>query len=82
MPPRSRVPQDTRTLTVRTDDGVQLAGIVLPARPPAPPRPGARALTFVVAHGFTNSVTRAPERTPLPPATRTLAAGPCSGARQ
>ena len=62
MPPRSRVPQDTRTLTVRTDDGVQLAGFVLPARPPAPPRPGARALTFVVAHGFTNSVTRAPFR--------------------
>jgi uncharacterized protein len=62
VPPRSRVPPDTRTLAVRTDDGVQLAGIVLPARPPTPPRPGARALTFVVAHGFTNSVTRAPFR--------------------
>ena len=59
MLPRSRVPQDTRPLAVRTHDGVQLAGIVLAARPPAPPRPGARALTFVLAHGFTNSVTRA-----------------------
>ena len=43
-----------RVLAVRTDDGVELAGIVVPARP------GAQALTFVVAHGFTNSTARAP----------------------
>src|SRR3954447_4651643 len=59
---RSRVPQDTPGLTVRTDDGVELSGVLVPARPPAAPRPGARALTFVVAHGFTNSVARAPFR--------------------
>jgi pimeloyl-ACP methyl ester carboxylesterase len=43
-----------RVLAVRTDDGVELAGIVVPARP------GAGELTFVVAHGFTNSTARAP----------------------
>jgi alpha-beta hydrolase superfamily lysophospholipase len=43
-------------VTVRTDDGVQLTGIVVPARP------GAAPLTFVVAHGFTNSTARAPFR--------------------
>ena len=47
-------------MAVRTDDGAELAGLVLPARLPRPPRAGARPLTFVVAHGFTNSVARAP----------------------
>ena len=42
-------------MTVRTDDGVELAGIVVPA---AQPRPPGRPLTFVVAHGFTGSVAR------------------------
>jgi pimeloyl-ACP methyl ester carboxylesterase len=37
---------------MRTEDGVRLAGIVVPARP------GAGPLTFVVAHGFTNSTAR------------------------
>ena len=45
-------------MTVRTDDGVDLAGIVLPAVPPASGRP----LTFVLAHGFTGSVERVPFR--------------------
>jgi pimeloyl-ACP methyl ester carboxylesterase len=62
VPPASRVTQGTRALTVRTEDGVELAGVVVPARPLVPPRPGARHLTFVVAHGFTNSVARAPFR--------------------
>jgi len=39
---------------------VDLAGIVVPADRPEPLRPGARPVTFVVAHGFTNSVARAP----------------------
>ena len=44
-----------RRVTVRTPDGVDLAGIVVPASPgPA----SARSLTFVVAHGFTNTVAR------------------------
>jgi fermentation-respiration switch protein FrsA (DUF1100 family) len=60
-PPRS-VLTGTRPLTVRAADGVRLSGIVVPAAPPAPPGPGGRRLTFVVAHGFTNSVTRAPFR--------------------
>ena len=38
-----------RRLTVRTEDGVELTGIAV-----AGPRP----ITFVVAHGFTNSVAR------------------------
>jgi uncharacterized protein len=46
-------------IEVCTEDGVRLAGIALPAlAEPAPP--GARPLTFVVAHGFTNSTARAP----------------------
>jgi pimeloyl-ACP methyl ester carboxylesterase len=49
-------------LAVRTVDGTVLAGVALAARLPRPPAPGARALTFVVAHGFTNSVARAPFR--------------------
>jgi pimeloyl-ACP methyl ester carboxylesterase len=56
------VTQGTRALAVRTDDGVELAGVVLAARPPRPLRPGARAVTFVLAHGFTNSVARVPFR--------------------
>ena len=51
-----------RRLAVRTEDGTELAGLALAARLPRPPRAGARALTFVVAHGFTNSVARAPFR--------------------
>jgi pimeloyl-ACP methyl ester carboxylesterase len=41
-------------VTVRTEDGVDLSGIVVPAAGPVPGRP----VTFVVAHGFTNSVAR------------------------
>jgi alpha-beta hydrolase superfamily lysophospholipase len=44
---------------VRTEDGVRLAGIAVPSLA-GPPAPGARPLTFVVAHGFTNSTARAP----------------------
>ena len=54
------VPAGLRTVTVRTEDGVRLSGIVVPAALPAPLPSGARPLTFVVAHGFTNSVARAP----------------------
>jgi alpha-beta hydrolase superfamily lysophospholipase len=46
-------------VTVRTDDGVDLVGIVVPAA--VPPTAG-RPLVFVLAHGFTGSVTRAPLR--------------------
>ena len=60
-PPRSE-PLRARPLAVRAADGVRLSGIVVPAAPPCPPRPGARRITFVVAHGFTNSVDRAPFR--------------------
>jgi hypothetical protein len=49
-------------LAVRTEDGTDLAGLVLPARPPRSPAAGACALTFVGAHGFTNPVARAPFR--------------------
>jgi len=49
-----------RRWAVRTDDGIDLAGVVLDPRPPRPLRAGARPLTFVLAHGFTNSVSRAP----------------------
>jgi uncharacterized protein len=48
-----------RTVTVRTTDGVDLAGIVLPA---LPPQGSGRPITFVLAHGFTGSVARAPLR--------------------
>ena len=44
-------------MRVHTVDGVDLAGIVVPA---AAPRPSGRPLTFVLAHGFTGSVSRAP----------------------
>ena len=52
--------EESRRWAVRTDDGIDLAGVVLEPRRPRLPRPGARPLTFVVAHGFTNSVSRAP----------------------
>jgi pimeloyl-ACP methyl ester carboxylesterase len=42
-------------VTVLSSDGVRLSGIAVPA---AVPRPAGRPITFVVAHGFTNSVTR------------------------
>jgi uncharacterized protein len=42
-------------VTVLSGDGVRLAGIAVPA---ASPRPSGRPITFVVAHGFTNSVVR------------------------
>ncbi|MET0765755.1 MAG: alpha/beta fold hydrolase [Blastococcus sp.] len=44
-------------MTVRTEDGIDLAGIVLPT---LVPRQAGRPLTFVLAHGFTGAVTRAP----------------------
>jgi len=47
-----------RSLTVRTEDGVVLRGVLVPANRPAPSA-GGRAMTFVVAHGFTNGVARA-----------------------
>ncbi len=45
-----------RHVTVHASDGVRLRGVVVP--PAVPPLPGTRPLTFVVAHGFTNSVSR------------------------
>jgi pimeloyl-ACP methyl ester carboxylesterase len=62
------VPRKSPTLaggcavTVRTADGVQLSGIVLPAALPRPVPAGARPVTFVLAHGFTGSVAREPFR--------------------
>jgi uncharacterized protein len=47
-------PTGMRTVTVVSDDGVELAGIVVPPAQVVPGRP----ITFVVAHGFTNSVSR------------------------
>jgi pimeloyl-ACP methyl ester carboxylesterase len=52
----------SRPWRVRSDDGVDLHGFIAPAALPAPLPPGARPVTFVVAHGFTNSVARAPFR--------------------
>ena len=54
----SRSLRGSTPIEVRTEDGVRLAGIALSAL--AEPAPGARPLTFVVAHGFTNSTARAP----------------------
>jgi pimeloyl-ACP methyl ester carboxylesterase len=51
-----------RTVTVRAADGVDLSGIVLSAALPRPMPAGARPVTFVLAHGFTGSVTRVPFR--------------------
>jgi pimeloyl-ACP methyl ester carboxylesterase len=41
-----------RTILVRTSDGVRLSGLAVPAVSPSAP------VTFVVAHGFTNSTSR------------------------
>ena len=49
-----------RDVTVGTSDGVRLHGIVVPADLPRPPTAGERPMTFVLAHGFTNSTSRAP----------------------
>ncbi len=54
MPPHSPAPSGTRPVTVLSSDGVRLAGIAVPAGS----RPAGRPITFVVAHGFTNSVAR------------------------
>ncbi|MGY2083713.1 alpha/beta hydrolase family protein [Blastococcus sp. SYSU DS0539] len=56
MPADEPEPPGTRSVGVRTADGVRLSGIVVPAAPPGPLPPAARPLTFVVAHGFSNSV--------------------------
>jgi uncharacterized protein len=58
VPGKSPVIPGSTTVTVRTHDGVQLAGIVLDALLSRPLPPGSRPLTFVLAHGFTNSVAR------------------------
>ncbi|MCO7222170.1 S9 family peptidase [Klenkia sp. PcliD-1-E] len=47
-------------MTVRTEDGVVLHGIVVPPALPRPLPADGRPLTFVLAHGFTNSTARAP----------------------
>jgi pimeloyl-ACP methyl ester carboxylesterase len=47
-------------VTVHAVDGTELTGIVLRPLLPRPLPPGARPLTFVLAHGFTNHVARAP----------------------
>jgi len=56
VPPLPVPPTGTRPLTVHTDDGVRLTGVLVPAEHPRPLTPGERALTFVVAHGFTHGV--------------------------
>jgi len=47
-------------LTMRVDGAIDLLGVVLPAAPPRPLPAGARPLTFLLAHGFTNSVAFGP----------------------
>lgn len=59
MPPPAAPIEGARSITVRTPDGVDLAGTLLPARRDRPLRAGERPLTFVVGHGFTNGVARA-----------------------
>jgi len=54
--------EGVRRVTVPTADGLQLAGVVYPGRPPRPLPAAARPLTFVVAHGFTNTVAFPPFR--------------------
>jgi pimeloyl-ACP methyl ester carboxylesterase len=50
---KSPLPAGTRAVTLRTEDGVDLAGIVVPAA-----ATGSARMTFVLAHGFTGSVAR------------------------
>ena len=57
LPP---VPAGARVVRVTTPDGVVLSGIAVPACAAAGDRPAVRRPTFVLAHGFTNSVDRAP----------------------
>jgi uncharacterized protein len=52
---RAVLPEGGRPVRVVAADGVELSGVVVPSR--AAPVPGQRPVTFVVAHGFTNSVT-------------------------
>ena len=54
MSPRPLSVTGSRSVTVHTDDGVRLAGVVVPAAAVAGPRPP----TFVVVHGFTGSIAR------------------------
>ncbi|MCW2675152.1 MAG: Alpha/beta hydrolase family protein [Modestobacter sp.] len=56
----SPVPVGTRVVRVTTPDGVALSGIVVPARAAVDEGPIVRRPAFVLAHGFTNSVGRAP----------------------
>ena len=58
MPAGPVLPRGTRPLTVDSADGVRLTGVLVPAVRPRALRPGERALTFVVAHGFTGGVRR------------------------
>jgi uncharacterized protein len=66
VPSTSWLPPGSRSWEVVTPDRVPLRGLVVPPVVPtaaptaAPPRPGRRPLTFVVAHGFTNSVAYPP----------------------
>jgi uncharacterized protein len=60
VPAPAPAPDRERAVTLRTDDGVLLHGIVVPAA--TPPGPGRRALAFVVAHGFTGDVARPASR--------------------
>src|SRR3954471_11556114 len=54
------LPSGNTCLRVVTDDGILLSGIAVPRA--ADPAPGERPITFVVAHGFTNSVAYPPFR--------------------
>ena len=54
MAARNPFPAGTHPVTVVSHDGVTLTGVVVAAAQPQPRRP----ITFVVAHGFTNSVAR------------------------
>lgn len=60
MAPGQLVVDGSRVVTVRVDDAIDLAGVVLPAARPRPLEAGERPLTFVLAHGFTNSVSFVP----------------------
>ncbi|WP_299952546.1 hypothetical protein [uncultured Modestobacter sp.] len=51
---RSLLRAEGRVIRVRSSDGVRLAGLAFPAGPDVP----AGHPTFVVAHGFTHSVSR------------------------